>query len=204
MLKVTARSLATKREYAPDDETILKYAKQALERPRDAAFWDDDLYNTHTLMFHSAPASDDLVSQSNYHSILRDLSHAYRRSPGAIDSGSIGHWTYSSFDCIKVRVTYADGTIHPAFVDALAIALGLQDYPLYDESDYSEREWSEWERAISEETEYALSDLEDADAIREGVLEYLHSDEAELMGYREVGSIPQETMDAAIAHAREN
>jgi len=205
-MRVTARSLKSSLFCdweQPDTETILKRATEALKHPQDAVFWDEDVYSTHTLMFYSAPASDDMISQSNHRTILRDLSAAYKRSPRAIESSSIRHWTYSHFDCIKVQVTYVNGDIHPAFVDALTIALKLDDYPLWDESDYSELETAEWDRAITDAVDWALRNEDDADEIRAAVTEYLYSDSAELIGYHDVGYVPDETMDAGIAYARE-
>ena len=184
----------------PDDATLLKYATEALEHPLNAYFHDGDLYATHTLMFYSAPQSDDLIAQSNHATILRDLSDAY---PHAVEAASIRHWTYSHFDCVKVRVLDKKGRIHPAFADAVAITLTLQYYPLWDEDDYLQRESAEWDRAIAQAVDYALSDEDDADAIREDVVDYLYSDDAQLMGYHDVGYVPDDKVQAAIEHARE-
>lgn len=152
------------------DETILEYAAQALERPSESAWRDDELWDTHTLLFHSAPDSDDTVAQSNFRSILEDLGDAYKRSPGAVERARIGHWTYSHFDCIKVRVTYANGEIHPAFADAVQILKALEDYPLYSEDDHSDLEMEIWEKAINDAVTYALESEDDAAEIREDVL----------------------------------
>lgn len=200
---VGSRTRKTRLGFAPDDETILDYARQALERPSESYWNDDTLWITHTLLFAYAPGSDDLVGESNYQCILEDLSTAYAKSPDAITAGGFGHWTYSHYDAVRVRVTYANGEIHPAFADAVAIALALQDYPLYSEDDYSEREWKAWESAIEEAARYALEDESDGDEIRSDVLEYLHSDRAELVGYHDVGYVPDETVTDAIAYARE-
>ena len=182
-----------------DNDELIDMAREALNKPHDAAFWDDDLYVTHTLMFYSAPDSDDLVSASNFHSILRDLKAAY---PRAVEQASIGHWTYSHFDCVKVRVLYSDGTIHPAFADAAAIALSLRDYPLYDESDYSDREMEVWNTAILDAVSYAADD-DDDDEIREAAQKYLWQSE-QLVGYQEVGYVPDEMVTEALEHARED
>lgn len=199
-MRVTKRTRKSRLELeTPDDDTLLKYAEQALDRPANAYFHDGDLYATHTLMSYSAPQSDDLIAQSNHATILRDLSDAY---PHAVEAASIGHWTYSHFDCVKVRVLDRHGRIHPAFADAVAITLALRDYPLWDEDDYYQRESAEWDRAIDDAVNVALSGEDDADAIREDVVAYLYSDSAQLMGYHDVGYVPSDTLDAAITHAR--
>lgn len=186
-----------------DDSQILEFAEEALKRPSDSYWRDGDLWETHTLMFHSAPDSDDTVAQSNFRSILQDLGDAYKRSDGAVESASVGHWTYSSFDCIKVRVTYANGEIHPAFADAVQIAIALRDnYPLYSEDDHSELESEVWDRAISEAVTYALESEDDGEEIKSDVTEYLYSEEAQVYGYQECGYVPDEAVENAISHAR--
>lgn len=207
---VGSRTLATRLDSAPDAETILDYARKALERPRDAAFWDDSLYVTHTLGFYWAPDSDDTVAQSNYRTVLEDLSEAYKRCPDAVETASVGHWTYSSFNCIRIRVLYANGEVHPAFADAVAIWEALEAYPLYSDDDHSELESELWDEAITKEIDYALSEdtdalfeylalgSEDAELFRSDVAEYLY----ENVAYQhEVGYIPEEDMSAAIERA---
>lgn len=184
------------------DETILEYAAQALERPSDSYWRDSELWETHTLLFHSAPDSDDLIALSNHRSILEDLGGAYAKSPGAVERASVGHWTYSHFDCIKVRVTYANGEIHPAFADAVQILKALEDYPLYSEEDHSDLEMEIWDKAINDAATYALESEDDAAEIRDDVIRYLWSEEAELYGYHECGYVPDETVERAIDYAR--
>ena len=190
-IHVGPRTVATRLTPAydlPDADTLLEFARDALTRPSDSYWRDDELWETHTFMFSHAPDSDDTIAESNHRSILRDLSAEYARHKGAIERAGFGHWTYSHFDTIKVRVIYANGEIHPAFADAVAIAIELRDnYPLYDETDHSDLECEYWDKAIDEEVNYAvpraLDDLEesegaplsesDADLFREDVREYL-------------------------------
>lgn len=222
-LHIGPRSLSTKlndSSFLAHDEAILKLAKGMLERPSNSSWHDDELWNTHTFMFAYAPDADDLIGQSNYECILEDLSTAYARHRGAIESGTFGHWTYSHYAAIKVKVCYANGEIHPAFADAATIAISLRDeYPLYSEDHHSELEVKEWERAIGEETDWTCRDSEleeipgllgddeilddtKAELFRADVLEYLSDPErSELIGYHDVGFIPEETMRSALAYA---
>lgn len=183
---VGSRTLATRLDTAPDAETILKYAQDALTRPSDSYWQDDSLWETHTLAFSSAPDSDDTVAQSNYRTILEDLGSAYSRCPDAVEASGFGHWTYSHYDAIRIRVTYANGEIHPAFADAVAIAEALKGYPLYSDEDHSNLEWDLWEKYLEDEIGYRfdseyrsdnLSEISDEDwtlflsDIREGISE---------------------------------
>lgn len=195
--------------YAGDslsDDYILDMARQALTRPSDSYWHDDRIWNTHTFMFASAPDSDDLVSKSNYRRILEDMLTAYPRN-GMIEASGFGHWTYSHFDAVLVRVTYANGEVTPAFADALAIAYALEhSYPVYVDDDYSELESAEWDRAIEDAIDW-VSKQDDAgewdQTFKESVLDYLYSENAELIGYHDVGYIPEETFERAVAYARD-
>jgi len=132
-----------------DEDDIIQAAHDALTQPSDSAWRDEDMWTTHTLMF--ATPDPDLtdeytIGHSNYRSVLRDAIDAY---PEDVEAASFGHWTYSRFVAIKVRVCTDDGEITPAYADLYSISLGLEnDYPLYDEQDYSELEWQIWERGV--------------------------------------------------------
>jgi hypothetical protein len=120
-----------------DDETYAEAAVEALAYPSDAYFHDEDLYVTHTLMFHTPdPALTDeyAYGYSNYRSILRDYAGE------DVEAASVGHWTYSRFLCLKVRVIDDSGQVTDTFRELYDIARGLDDYPIYDESDYYDLE----------------------------------------------------------------
>lgn len=183
----------------PDDATILQFAEEALERPSDSVWYDDRLWNTHTFMFASAPDSNDLVSQSNYRTLLRDLHAAY---PRQITASGFGHWTYSHYDALLVQVVYSNGEITPGFAEAVEIALYLRDeYPLWDDNDHSELEMWIWTTAITDAVEWELSGENDKDTILDDVTNWLWESE-ELVGYHEVGYVPDELVTKAIETIR--
>ena len=120
-----------------DEDTYAAAARQALEMPSDAYFSDDELYSTHTLMFHPPdPALTDEYAHvySNYRSILRDY------AGDNVEAASVGHWTYSRFLCLKVRVIDEQGQVTDTFRELYDIARGMEEYPLYDETDYCDLE----------------------------------------------------------------
>ena len=132
-----------------DVDYVLDRAYESVEHPADSAWSDDDLWNTHTLMFATPDISltDDYLSDwSNYRSILRDLQQAY---PDDVEDASFGHWTYSKFCAIKVRVIDAKGYVTPAFIEALEIAKDLEHNHLYDEQDCIELEYDIAEKHIA-------------------------------------------------------
>jgi hypothetical protein len=123
-----------------DIEDVLERAEDALQHPADSGWFDSELWETHTLMFATPDYSltdEYLEGWSNYRTILRDLKKAY---PEDVEDASFGHWTYSRFCAIKVRVIDAEGYVTPAFIEALAIEDQLKDYVFYDEGDFWELE----------------------------------------------------------------
>ena len=116
------------------DDEIIEQAKDALTAPSDSWWYDDELFKTHTMMFATPDiklTDDYLIGWSNYVSILRDMEKHY---PDDVSAETFGHWTYSTFACIKVRVLDDDGYITAAFVEAVEIAEHLASvYPAWDE-----------------------------------------------------------------------
>ena len=191
----------------PDYDAIISAAIDALTRPSDSAWYDEEMFTTHTLMFSTPDpklTDDYMVDASNHETVGRDLSAEY---PRAVDTGAtFGHWTYSRFIAIKVRVIDSKGNIHPAFVDAYAIALKLRDdYPLWDDEDYSERQWQLWQSTVAE----AISDAKRDDdeypyrahgAYADMVTEYLNENYGS--GYWEEGWIDPDAFNTADEIAR--
>lgn len=124
-----------------DYDTVVSRAEEALEHPADSAWSDEELWVTHTLMFSTPDITltdDDLPGWSNYRSILKALKDAY---PDDVEDASFGHWTFSKFCAVKVRVIDADGFITPAFAEAVEIAYDLEHNNfLFDEQDFMELE----------------------------------------------------------------
>lgn len=185
-----------------DRETLEKAAREALEQPSNASFWDDRLFTTHGAVFHWAERGDDLLEESNYLTALDRIKAAAddgrpdtEVSDEQVIDGSSSHWAYGSLRTIYVQVyeeaecpgghdgedyvleggnPYCDGAcvtereFTAAFVEATELALSLKDYPILDDSDYSEREWEAFQEAMKEaveqaQREYTLVDTSDQD-----------------------------------------
>ena len=138
-----------------DVDGLVQAAGQALERPSDSGWWDEELWNTHTLLFGTPDwelTEDYLWDYSNYRRILEDLQAKF---PDDVEDAAFGHWTYSRFVAVKVRVLDEDGNITGAFAKAYAIGKELEDYPIYDEQDVlglenecQEREVAAWAEQV--------------------------------------------------------
>lgn len=121
-------------------EKILERASDALDTPSDSYWFDKDLWNSHTLVLSTPDINltdDYLADWSNYRSVLRELSEQF---PDDVEDATFGHWTYSKFYAVKIRVIDDKGEITEAFAELSGILDKLEDYPIFDEQDYYELE----------------------------------------------------------------
>jgi hypothetical protein len=143
------------------DEDLIDAESEAMQRPSNSAMWDDRLYVTHVPVMSWAERGDDILSESNYLTALDML-----RGAADIDSdehvidATISDWLVGSLRQIFVQTRTDDGAFTPAFREAVAIAYALRDYPVLDESDYSEREFEEFERQFADALNDAQNDYE--------------------------------------------
>lgn len=141
--------------FAPEWEELEEAAQDALEYPADSFWRDDELWNTHTLVFStpSPELTDEYVlGYANYRAALEYLTEHY---PGDAEEATFGHWTYSQFVAVKVRVRGDDGELTEAYAAAMTLAKQAEDYAILDEVIFDqERErvelaaiahWADWE-----------------------------------------------------------
>ena len=64
-----------------------------------------------------------------------------------------------------------------AFIEAAEILVGLQDYPVVDESDYSEREWNAFQDALVQAVESAQSEYVDTPEQAQAIAERFYEDD---------------------------
>jgi hypothetical protein len=137
----------------PDDDTLVRAATQALTRPDSYATSDDSLFVTHGLTI-GTHRDDDTMGVSNYACITRDMTAVF---PADVYEQHFSHWAVGYGQTLVVRVLrdadddITPGNITAAFAAITSIAEGLRcDYPLYDDSDYSEREYAESQATFDE------------------------------------------------------
>lgn len=148
----------------PDDDTMMEAAREALTHPPDSAFSNDDLFVTWGLTV-SMHRDSDLVDVSNFERIHEDMQRVF---PADVYVTHAGHWAVGWIDQLTVRVlepwadpdNYTARDITRAFRVITSVATHLREqYPLYDESDYSQREYEqdqEDKRAAWDDAVYAL------------------------------------------------
>jgi hypothetical protein len=166
-----------------DEQDLAQAADESLIAPSPAWFADKRLYETHgNIGISHAENSGDLLSESNYEQVLDYLNtvaanvehedgdccwdaqgqHIEAAHEDYVIAGRVQDWLVGPLKEIFVQVYEADGfTYTQPFREAVAIALNLRDYPVFDEDDYVERETNDfntqWERdlvpSLSEEHE---------------------------------------------------
>lgn len=175
--------------FSDDAEHMAEAAREALTRPSDFSAWDERLFDTHGLVMSWAERGDDLIAESNYltavsmleGAIAHDESGASEARGDDIIDGSSSHWLVGSMRELYVRVYDDAGEFTPAFREAVDIAGAIREYPLLDESDYSERENAAWESAVEDALDtiqrgYAYDSREQAESIRHLAYEFDHEE----------------------------
>lgn len=177
-----------------DDEDLVAFVQEYLAEPSDAYFRDEELYVTHTLAFHT-PAwnltDDYIIDQANYRDAL-DILEEY----GA-ESATVGHWTYSTFECIKVPMLTEDGAITAAAVALWDLVMGLQGYPLINDETHSELEMEVNTEALKQaiEWEERQREVEFSDYQKQKIEEIYWED---FYGYHEAGYIEDDKFQGVV------
>jgi hypothetical protein len=136
---------------------------QVYETPEECSQEDCD-EPAEWMVLRSGESDRDRMCTPCLESLRADVWSEYR------DASDI---PYDLYDTVAIPREYT-----AAFLEAVEIADELRDYPILDESDYSEREWERFEESLSE----ALADVHkefehdteaDQDAIREHAHEHL-------------------------------
>ncbi|QYW07916.1 hypothetical protein SEA_REDBEAR_70 [Streptomyces phage RedBear] len=239
-----------------DIDTLVEYAENALERPSDAAFWDDRCYTTHVPVIGWADRGDDILEESNFHS-AKSLIEGAATEEEHVFEGSAGHWLVGSLTQVWVQVYetrpecntigceeeseylatfphgdeghYCDehregleGTflaellriefedLHrdftAAFIEAVEIQEALKDYPILDESDFSEREWERFEENLTEALGEARREYEDDTTADETDIEnriFADSALSDLFGYEANAEVSWERVAEIYAEYRD-
>lgn len=118
---------------------ILDDTKRMLQSPDVAYSGDLPLGETWALTFGHHRDSD-LLEESNWDTILKDLEE---RFPSDVEAVRFGHWGVGWVEELAVRVLGKNGRVTKAALAALEWKGKLENYPVADEEDYSRREYKE-------------------------------------------------------------
>jgi hypothetical protein len=149
--------------YDIDDDTLVKAAREALTRPDSFLYFGSLPLFESWGMTISQNRDSDVLNRSNFRRMLEDAQGVATSQDGDnAEDGSeyvqvehMSHWLCGWIEHIMVRVLIdEDGGVKPdniteTFKFLASVSLYLRDeYPVYDESDYSELENQECEAAF--------------------------------------------------------
>lgn len=157
-----------RRQRHMDDDTLVRYAEAALERPGSFAYFGGvELFWSWGLAPVAQTRDSDPLERSNYRRILQDMMKAAPDEDMGehvlswVTDFRSSHWAYGWMEQILVRVLYdpEEGIAPPNITAPFRMIAEIADYtdkeyPVYDEEDYSklehEQQWEsfagEWKR----------------------------------------------------------
>lgn len=139
---------------------LVQAAKEAVEMPPDFGYRGEvALGKTWGFTPFSRNRDSDSLENSNYERIVEDLTNEF---PNDFSDEQFDHWAVGWIDQLLVRVYDKRGQITPAFRRAVEIAQHLaEEYPVYDEDDYSRREFETDMESLENAWRDVPSDLRD-------------------------------------------
>ena len=92
-------------------------------------------------IFYTHNSDSSLVAESNAAVFQRTLQPFLDEDEPDVVSECHRHWACGWVEGYSIRVYDTEGEVTKAFAAYVELALALQEYPILDESDYSEREF---------------------------------------------------------------
>lgn len=116
--------------------------KQALTRPSDFAYFgdNDEMFVTWGFFGPSIHRDSDNIDKSNYEVVLEELE---KRFPNDYEIIHSSHWAVGWASQIAIRVLDKNDEPTEVYEYMLDVFNSLQEYPILDEWDHSEKEHSD-------------------------------------------------------------
>lgn len=132
--------------------TIEELAELALRKPDDFGWWGfESMFVTWGWAGIDRHDGSDYVTESNFQVITKDLKS---RFPEQFDIISVGHWAVGSVDRLVVQILIderkgcVEENITEAFKETIKWLYTLEEYPLADESHFSDYCYEEFVELI--------------------------------------------------------
>ena len=138
------------------EQELIKLARQAIDESwnqPDFGHWcadelGDDEYEDYWCMIYSRTRDSGLMQESNYEAMFNYLKHKY---PNNVADFRANHWACGWIEHLCVRALTRKGKPTKIFEEALEITQDLREnYPVFDDSDYSNRGYKATLEAIYE------------------------------------------------------
>lgn len=131
------------------ESKLVELAKEALRHPRDFMY-----YGSNEQMFESwgyvwgYGRGADVMDESNFWTVYNRLKEQF---PDDVEVHRSNHWLCGWVEQLAVRILkpdadskeFRDEDVTDAFREVLRFKTRVENYPVLDEEDYSEREWRE-------------------------------------------------------------
>lgn len=128
-------------------DNLIRCAKDGLTKPEDFGYWgSDDTFKTWGFCGIDKHRDSGVLDRSNFEVITKDLMSKY---PEDFRIEGYGHWAVGHVDRLVCRIlkNERDGLIEENITDAFREAMdwqdNLKDYPIANESHFSEMEYEE-------------------------------------------------------------
>lgn len=137
------------------EEELIELAKRAIDESwnqSDFGHWcaddlGDEQYEDYWCMIMARNRDSDIQENSNYERVFEDLRLKY--PPGFVADFRASHFAVGWVEHLCVRALTRKGKPTKIFAEALEIRDSLRDYCVYDEEDYSRREYEQTIENIS-------------------------------------------------------
>ena len=198
------RTLETNSDLVPRNHEY--YVRRHTHRPWDGV----GLLEITPEWVYGAYPSDEIIYTSNNYAVREELSH-YSDGMG----GNCAEHISTSRGMLCVPLWRDDdagraGGYHPAAIVGLSLLARMDDYPLLDEDDYSEREYGAWIEYLTDEFRWAddgereeEDEDEDEEEIESHLTRFLAYCWENLVGYYSVYDTPADEIRSAYTSTRE-
>ena len=165
--------------------------------------WDDvELLEITPERVYGAFGADEIILTSNNHAAREELS-CYSDGMG----GNCADHITTSRGMLSVPLWRDDeagprGGYHPAAIVGLSLIARMDDYPLLDEDDYSERESAAWIEYFTDEFRWLDNGDREDDVIDSHRTRFLAYCWENLVGYYGVYDVPSEAFERAYTATR--
>ena len=152
---------------------------------------------------YGASGAVELIYDSNNHAAREDLS-AYSDGMGGNCADHIS--VERGMLCVplwKDDDAGPSGGYHPAAIVGIALIAQMDEYPLLDDSDYSEREYNAWIEYLTDEFRWLDDGEREDSAIDSHRTQFLAYCWEHFVGYYSVFDVPSEDIEHAYATTRE-
>lgn len=144
-------------------ENLLRCAKDSITKPEDFGYWgSDDMFVTWGFCGIDKHRDSKILEETNFDLMSKELMQEF---PEDFRIETYNHWAVGHVVRLCVRVLKEDkeiteDNITEAFAKAMYCKDGLMDYPVWDDSEYSERLYNAAIDAI-EDLHYPISSMVD-------------------------------------------